>query len=95
MSDLVGNSKDRFYHTKVHFCRSMWEMMVTKDFPCQTPQGTVNYVSTEKIFKFLDRKVWANSADQDQAAPKGLHCLSFHLHLLDPLPYEMTSLFEF
>ena len=33
--------------------------------------------------KFSDRKVWANSADQDQTAPKsdhGLHCLLFHLH---------------
>ena len=45
--------------------------------------------------KFLDRQVWANSADPDQTAPTGavwllheqsdqrLHCLQFPLHLLD------------
>ena len=25
----------------------------------------------------------------------GLHCLTFHLHVLDMLPYGMTSLYEF
>ena len=36
--------------------------------------------------KFSDGQVWANSADQDQIVPDhGLHCLQFHLHLLDSL----------
>ena len=50
-----------------------------------------------KDLKFSDRYAWANSADPDQTAPlirllleeqsdQGLHCLSFHLHLLDALP---------
>ena len=42
--------------------------------------------------KFLDRQVYANSADPDQTAPKEqsdqcVHCLQFHLHLLDALLY--------
>ena len=42
--------------------------------------------------KFLDRKVWANSADPDQAAPReqsdlGLHCLLFHFHHFDKIPF--------
>ena len=31
--------------------------------------------------KFSDRQVWANSADPDQTAHQGLHCLQFRLHL--------------
>ena len=27
--------------------------------------------------KFSDRQVWANSADPDQTADQGLHCLQF------------------
>ena len=33
--------------------------------------------------KFLDRHAWANSADLDQTADQGLHCLPFRLHCLD------------
>ena len=50
--------------------------------------------------KFLDRQVWANSADPDQTAPEeqsdqGLHCLQFCLHLFDALLYGITPLFKF
>ena len=50
--------------------------------------------------KFLDRQVWANSADPDQTAPKeqsdlGLHCLPFCLNLLDKLLYGKIMLFKF
>ena len=41
--------------------------------------------------KFLDRKVWVNSVDHNQ----GLHCLSFHLHLLDALLYGNSILVKF
>ena len=41
------------------------------------------------VTKFLDRQVWANSADPDQTvqeqSDQGLHCLQFPLHLLDAL----------
>ena len=49
--------------------------------------------------KFSDRLVWANSADPDQIASvgsdQGLHCLLFHLHLFDKIPWGLASLFEF
>ena len=42
--------------------------------------------------KFLDRQVWANSADSDQTAPdQGLHCLPICLHLLDSLLYGRAT----
>ena len=49
------------------------------------------------ILSFLDRQVWANSVDLDQTAPsvdQGLHCLPFHLHLLDTLLYCKVTLFK-
>ena len=52
--------------------------------------GICNY------YKFLDRQIWANSADPDQtASDQGLHCLQFRLHLLDALLYAKTTLFKF
>ena len=30
--------------------------------------------------KFSDRQVWVNSADPDQTAHQGLHCLPFRMH---------------
>ena len=45
--------------------------------------------------KFSDRQVLANSADIDQTAPLGLHCLLFHLHYFDKLPSGLSSLYEF
>ena len=45
--------------------------------------------------KFSDRLVSANSADPDQTAPQGLHCLQFPLHLLDALLYDKATLFQF
>ena len=49
--------------------------------------------------KFSDRQAWANSADPDQTAPRGLeeqsdqdlHCLPFHLHRLDSLVYGKAT----
>ena len=50
--------------------------------------------------KFSDRYAWANSADPDQTAPRGLleeqsdqglHCLPFHLHRLDSLLYGRAT----
>ena len=45
-----------------------------------------------------DRYAWANSADQDQTAPReeeqsdqGLHCLPFRLHRLDSLLYVRAT----
>ena len=46
-------------------------------------------------FKFSDRQVWANSADPDQIADQGVHCLQFHLHLLDALLYGKAFFFKF
>ena len=44
-------------------------------------------VTYRNVPKFLDRQVWANSADPDQTAheqsDQDLHCLQFPLHLLD------------
>ena len=50
--------------------------------------------------KFSDRKVWANSADPDQTAPReqsdqGLHCLPFCLHLRDTFHKGKATLFNF
>ena len=42
--------------------------------------------------KFSDRQAWANSVDPDHTAPSPLHCLSFHLHLLDSLLYGRATL---
>ena len=36
--------------------------------------------------KFLDKYVWANSADPEEQSDQGLHCLLFHLHLFDKIP---------
>ena len=50
------------------------------------------------VLKFLGRQVWVNSADPDQTeeqSDQGLHCLPFHLHLLDALLYGNATLFEF
>ena len=33
--------------------------------------------------KISDSYAWANSADPDQTADQGLHCLPFRLHRLD------------
>ena len=41
--------------------------------------------------KFSDRYAWANSADPDQTAPQGLHCLPFRLHRLDSLLYGRAT----
>ena len=49
--------------------------------------------------KFLDRKACANNVDPDQTAQEqsdqGLHCLLFHLHLLESLLYGRTTLLKF
>ena len=45
--------------------------------------------------KFSDRYAWANSADQDQTTPQGLHCLPFRLHLLDSLLYGRATQVKF
>ena len=41
--------------------------------------------------KFLDSHAYANSADPDQS----LHCLPFHLHLLDTFLYWENNLLKF
>ena len=42
--------------------------------------------------KFLDRQVWANSADPDQTADQHLDCLPFRLHLVMRKPvYAMCE----
>ena len=41
--------------------------------------------------KFFDRYAWANSADPDQTADQGLHCLPFRLHRLDSLLYGRAT----
>ena len=41
--------------------------------------------------KFSNRHAWANSADPDQTAPQGLHCLPFRLHRLDSLLYGRAT----
>ena len=50
--------------------------------------------------KFSDGQVLANSADPDQTileeqSDQGLHCLQFHLHLLDAWFKSRATLFEF
>ena len=46
-------------------------------------------IISTNVRKFLDRQVWANSADPDQTATEqsdqGLHCLQFPLYRLDVL----------
>ena len=51
-----------------------------------------------KNFIYLDRWVYANSADSDQTAPaeqsdQVLHCLLFHLHPLSKLLHGMNEPF--
>ena len=46
------------------------------------------------ILSFLDRLVWANSADSDQS-DQGLHYLQYCLHLLDALLDGKTCFFQF
>ena len=31
----------------------------------------------------------------EEQSDQGLHCLQFQLHLLDEIPYDLASLFEF
>ena len=46
--------------------------------------------------KFSDKYAWANSVDPDQTAPdQDLHCLPFHLHLLDSLPKFQDNYIHF
>ena len=45
--------------------------------------------------KFSNIQIWANSADPDQTAPQGLHCLQFRLHLLGALVFGKAILFKF
>ena len=46
--------------------------------------------------KFLDRQVWTYIVDPDQTAPdQGLHCLPFHLHLLNSFLYVRATVFKF
>ena len=45
--------------------------------------------------KFLDRQVWANSADPDQTADQHLDCLPFRLHLLNALLYGKAAMSKF
>ena len=44
--------------------------------------------------KFSDRYAWANSADPDQTADQGLHCLPFRLHRLDSMVEPHSSNFR-
>ena len=45
---------------------------------------------------FLDRQVWANYRPKSECCSDlGLHCLPFHLHLLDTLFCGKTTLFKF
>ena len=45
--------------------------------------------------KFLDRLVWANSADPEEQSDQSLHCLQFQLHLLGALLFGKAILFKF
>ena len=45
--------------------------------------------------KFLERQAWANNEDLKELSDQGLHCLPFHLHILDIFFYGKTRLFEF
>ena len=47
-------------------------------------------VIPHNVPKFLDRQVWANSADPDleEQSDQGLYCLPFRLHHLDSLLYD-------
>ena len=57
-----------FFHY-LHFCSILMEFSFKYD------------LTTKHVYhKFLDRQVWANSADPDQTAPRSLHCLQFPLH---------------
>ena len=55
---------------------------------------SIDYIYRNDL-KFSDRQVWANSVDPGQTAPEqsdqGLHCLPFHLDLLDPLLFSKTT----
>ena len=64
-----------------------------KKLPCCNKKRN-SYIDVKKCYcndpKFLDKQVWANSADPDQTAleeqsDQGLHCLLFHLHLFDEI----------
>ena len=45
--------------------------------------------------KFSDRQVLANSADLEEQSDQDLHCVQFHVHLLDALFYSKATLFKF
>ena len=70
---------------------------------CKFKIGTIIYQSgSHKHYRNgpKDRQALANSADQDQTAPReqsdqGLHCLPFYLHLLDKFHFGKKSLFKF
>ena len=74
-------------------CNNYWKII--KNLACiRFPAEIIINVDAEKqvmysnVPKFLDRQVWANIVDPDRAAARGesdqgLHCLPFHLHLLD------------
>ena len=82
--------------------------MLSSTLP-QTPQNTGGSQSVIEGFsltlkqtnhndpKYLDRQVWANSVDlyQTEQSDHSLHCLPLHLHLLDILLYDKTTLFKF
>ena len=51
----------------------------------------LNTKCTRNDPKFSDRYAWAYSAEPDQTAEQGLHCLPFHLHRLDSLLYGRAT----
>ena len=75
-----------------------WVSMVDRDWS-QGKYASRAFVCLSCMYyrndhNFSDRQAWANSADPDQTA-QGLHCLQFHLHLLEALLYGKTWLFKF
>lgn len=43
--DFIFSATLLIYYLWKSLNRPIWEMPVTKEFPCQTPEGVVNYVS--------------------------------------------------
>ena len=67
MSDLVGHPEDRFSQNEAQlvFC----DISVLNYMYYGFMNNIVNFYRNDP--KFSDRSVWANSADQDQTAPRG------------------------
>ena len=106
MSNLVGNTEDRFSHNAAHISiTSSSTLLISNDvFPLDSKQFNVSKKKIQAcnvmILNFRTDRSGQTVQTQirlllEEQSDQGLHCLLFHLHVFDKIPSGLASLFEY